>query len=319
MQRLIRSSIDRLLARSPRVRGMVAGMLGHRLTPLDLDFLRSLPQGLVVDLDRQFEMRRSSDPSARGLESILWSVLWEASAVRRIPSPCPLLVEFRLRGTSFRMELDLAESPECGYALRNPTIELTSLIVAGGDVMLDIGANAGFHALSAAGFFRRVIAFEPTPATADRMARSVALSGSGNVEIERCALSNANGTATFAIDPTHCGTNRIGTGAQTLTVPMRRLDDLLAERGTGLGRVTLAKIDVEGHECEVLEGARETFARDRPTLFVEFNAPDRFDRFRSMLPPGYRACTVDVDGRETAITTASEAVAVRDVTFRHAG
>ncbi|MBL9147513.1 MAG: FkbM family methyltransferase [Phycisphaerae bacterium] len=316
MQRLIRSSIDRLLARSPRVRGMVAGMLGHRLTPLDLDFLRAIPQGLVVDLDRQFDYRRSADPSARGLESVLWSVLWEASATRRIGSPCPLLAEFRLRGKRFRMELDLAESPECGYALRNPTIELTSLLVAGGDVMLDIGANAGFHALTAACFYRRVVAFEPTPATADRLARSVALSGFGNVELERCALSNANGTATFAIDPTHCGTNRIGTGAQTLSVPMRRLDDLVAERGASFGRVSLAKIDVEGHECEVLEGARELVARDRPTLFVEFNTAAHFDRFRAMLPAGYRACTVDVDGRETPIATAAQAVAVRDVTFR---
>ena len=52
-------------------------------------------------------------------------------------------------------------------------------------------------------------------------------------------------------------------------VEVVRLDDL------SLGRCDLIKVDVEGMECDVLEGARETIARYRPVLFVENNTVER--------------------------------------------
>ena len=289
---------------------MLAGMLGHHLTGVDLDFLRTLPSALVVDLDRQFERERQ-DP---GMPSILWSILWEASAARRYGAPCLTQVEYRLRGQRFVMELDLAESPECGYLLRNPTIRLTAQLVTGGETMLDVGANAGFHALTAALFYKRVIAFEPTPATATRLERNVALSKFNHVTVERVALSDHDGTATLSINPTHCGANRLGAsnGPASMRVALKRLDAMM----TSLGQVDLIKIDVEGHECEVLAGASELVLRDRPTLIVEFNTPQQFERFRAMLPNGYAAMKVDLDGATTSIGNATAAVAARDVTFR---
>ncbi|MFO0826912.1 MAG: FkbM family methyltransferase [Phycisphaerales bacterium] len=286
-------------------------MLGHHLSAIDVEFLRALPDGCTVDLDRQFELERREP----GLPSVLWSILWEASAARACPAPCVKRVEFTLQGRRFVMALDLAESPECGYLLRNPTIRLTRQLMNGGATMLDVGANAGFHALTAALFFRRVVAFEPTPATASRLARSIELSGFAHVGLERCALSNRDGEATFLIDAAHCGANRLGEaatgGRQPTRVPLRRLDSMM----DSISDVDFIKIDVEGHECEVLEGARGIVARDRPTLVVEFNAPQQFDRFVSLLPSGYRATTVDLDGAHAALASGTEAVRARDVTF----
>lgn len=320
MRWLLRPLFDRAM-RSPRFRGMVAGMLGHHLSEIDVDFLRALPDGLTVDLDRQLELERR-DP---GLPSALWSILWEASAARRFGDASDRsmrkLVHFTLRGQRFTMELDLAESPECGYLLRNPTVRLTRLLSAfegRGRTMLDIGANVGFHALTAGLFFRRVVAFEPTPSTATRLERNVMASALRHIDVKRCALSNRTGEAAFALDVGHCGANRIAGEprlGETIQVPLRRLDDLAKETPGALGKLDFVKIDVEGHECEVLEGGRETIAHDRPQLFVEFNTPAQFDRFRTLLPQGYRAVRPNIDGSSSDIRTGDDAVAARDVLF----
>src|SRR5204863_8585379 len=66
------------------------------------------------------------------------------------------------------------------------------------------------------------------------------------------------------------GTARIGpacTGHDALQVPLRRLDSLAAERG--LTRLDLIKIDVEGHERQVLDGAAVILERHRPVLVIE--------------------------------------------------
>ena len=302
-------------ARSPRVQAVLAGAVGAHLTELDRDFLKAIPDGTVVDLDRQLAMA-DEDPA---LPSLLWSVLWEASARGAIAPGLKKRVEYRLAGKAFKMELDLGESPECGYLLRNPTPMLTGLLRAGGDLCLDVGANAGFHALSAGLFFKKVVAVEPTPATAERLRTNVVLSGFWHVRVEPIALGESDGEATLAVTPGHCGTNRIASGGGGMRVPMRTLDALAIDREGGLAghRIDFIKIDVEGHERSVLAGGRETIARDRPDLFVEFNSAAAFEGFAGMLPKGYRAMApIGTKGQTRAIERAADAVAVRDVLFR---
>jgi FkbM family methyltransferase len=312
---LLRSILDRA-ARSPRMRGLLAGTVGAHLTELDRDFLKAIPDGTVVDLDRQLAMA-DTDPS---LPSLLWSVLWEASARGAVEPGLKKRVEYRLAGKTFKMELDLGESPECGYLLRNPTPMLTGLLRAGGDLCLDIGANAGFHALTAGLFFKKVVAIEPTPATAERLRTNVVLSGFWHVRVEPIALGDADGEATLAVTPGHCGTNRIADGGRGgVRVPVRTLDALAIDAEGGLAghRVDFIKIDVEGHERAVLAGGRETIARDRPDLFVEFNSAAAFEGFAAMLPKGYRAMApIGTKGQVRAIERTADAVAVRDVLFR---
>jgi hypothetical protein len=57
------------------------------------------------------------------------------------------------------------------------------------------------------------------------------------------------------------------------TVPVRRLDDLLAAHPSSLshGPVAAIKVDVEGMEYEVLSGGQRTLAADRPMIMVEEN------------------------------------------------
>ena len=113
-----------------------------------------------------------------------------------------------------------------------------------------------------------VWSFEPNPKLAGFLTRVV----SPNVHVENVALSDRNGTATL-FAPRQVGRDalatlsaeQLGNDARRIEVSLRRLDEYRLER------VEFIKIDVEGHEFEVLKGAEETLARCTPTLLIEID------------------------------------------------
>ena len=145
-----------------------------------------------------------------------------------------------------------------------------------GSVFVDVGANYGWHSLSAAGIVGpsgRVVAVEPNPLNAGLLRRSVADNGFTNVEVVVAAAASED---TFGALETDGSNGRIIVlGAQTTeavpcsyVVPLRRLDGLL--EGCGVSRVDVMKVDVEGLEAAALRGAREVVERDRPVIVSEF-------------------------------------------------
>ncbi|NOG71855.1 FkbM family methyltransferase [Roseicella sp. DB1501] len=145
--------------------------------------------------------------------------------------------------------------------------------------VLDIGANIGLSALALAPLVPRgrILAIEPSPGSAMALRHSLALNGLGErVTVAEMALGAAAGEAEFhdaghsagahLLDPGTLG----GAALPKRRVPIGTVDSLVAEYG--LDRLNFVKIDVEGFETEVLDGARSTLARFRPLVFVEFNA-----------------------------------------------
>ena len=61
--------------------------------------------------------------------------------------------------------------------------------------------------------------------------------------------------------------------SEAVPIETTTLDAFLAEHPCGQDRVTLIKMDVEGHEAAVLAGSRRTIARWRPLLFIEVLPP----------------------------------------------
>jgi FkbM family methyltransferase len=141
--------------------------------------------------------------------------------------------------------------------------------------VVDVGANIGTHALVWAQALpgTPVFAIEPTPATQALLRRNVERNGKRDqIRILPYAASNADGEAEFFLTADDAYNSMVDSGRKrrlgVIRVPARRLDTLAAEALEGR-RVGLLKIDVEGAEPEVLEGARALLHRDRPILFLE--------------------------------------------------
>ena len=136
-------------------------------------------------------------------------------------------------------------------------------------VSLDIGANKGVYAWLLKDCSRAVHAFEPNP----KMFRFLRRIAGERITVSQTALSNHTGSATLRV-PRHRRGGFSNQGASLsdvkvaddfrgVPVEAKRLDDL------GIEDVGFIKIDVEGFEQAVLEGARATIARDRPSLLIE--------------------------------------------------
>lgn len=114
--------------------------------------------------------------------------------------------------------------------------------------------------------------FEPVPHVAHFL-QSVS---AANVTVHNMALSDAAGEAVLHVPsggPGSEGRSTLGTpgfaDATELTVPLRTLDSVAIADPIGF-----IKIDVEGHEAQVLKGALETIDAHRPVLMVEVEAHD---------------------------------------------
>ncbi len=126
---------------------------------------------------------------------------------------------------------------------------------------LDIGANVGLWTRDLAANFARVIAFEPVSDFRACLEKNVV---SSNLEIKACALGNTDTTIDMIIvegntGHSHVNPNTMGTG----TIPMYRLDSL------DITGIDLVKIDCEGYEETILQGARETLCREHPIVIIE--------------------------------------------------
>ncbi len=132
-----------------------------------------------------------------------------------------------------------------------------------GDSFIDCGANIGLWSLVAApivGPEGQVDAFEPSPDVARRLAAHAAQSPV--IKVHAAALSDRPGSVTLDVGSHHNLAHISDNG--TIAVAATTLDAALERPPSGI------KIDVEGHELQVLQGAREALAQ-RPWIVIEFN------------------------------------------------
>ncbi|MES3001691.1 MAG: FkbM family methyltransferase [Pseudomonadota bacterium] len=149
-------------------------------------------------------------------------------------------------------------------------------IVGPGDWVIDVGANVGVMTLRAAslvGPAGQVFAFEPVQQLCDLMRRSILDNGFGNVTVLQVALSDHAGTGTMEVPDTYLGCSRLQEAGQGngQRCEVKRLDDI--DFGDAFARPRLLKIDVEGHEGQVLAGGHHFFRAHRPD-YVLFESHD---------------------------------------------
>jgi FkbM family methyltransferase len=139
-------------------------------------------------------------------------------------------------------------------------------LVPRGCAAVDVGAWWGPWTYWLSRRAASVWSFEPNPELTLFLARVV----SANVHLENVALSDRNGEGVL-FAPRDVGRDALATlsaahsesAARRIAVPLRRLDDYR------LQGIRFVKLDVEGHELKVLQGAEETLAHCAPTLLVE--------------------------------------------------
>jgi FkbM family methyltransferase len=136
-----------------------------------------------------------------------------------------------------------------------------------GETAVDVGANVGYaaSALAAAlGPEGKVLAVEPHPAVHALLARNARRWAGAAIELYPVALSSAHGAGRLAVSAkfaSNRGTATLApdaTSIAALTVPLGTLDEVVGDRSIGV-----LKLDVEGHELEVLEGGRDVLASRR--------------------------------------------------------
>jgi FkbM family methyltransferase len=139
-----------------------------------------------------------------------------------------------------------------------------------GQTALDIGAHLGLFSVLLSrlvGSQGRVFSFEPTSSTFDVLKDTLSLNGCENVETLQAAVSNYVGTATFfEMTTPGCNSNSLVPNAGLPRSVEVTTVDAIRER---CGRpIDLLKIDAEGAEFSILEGATGILRSDRPQMLL---------------------------------------------------
>jgi FkbM family methyltransferase len=146
-----------------------------------------------------------------------------------------------------------------------------------GMTVLDIGAHHGFYSLIASRAVKSsgvVHSFEPSPRESTHLRRNIRLNHCTNVRIHNFALGDSSGTATlYQADQRFDGFNSLRRQesvpeAAAVEVKLMTLDQFLADQG--LPQIDFIKMDVEGAERSILEGASQLLeSPSRPVILAE--------------------------------------------------
>jgi FkbM family methyltransferase len=192
----------------------------------------------------------------------------------------PRLGLLRAQYLGFRIRVLRATVRYGGLWIPDSLNVILSDVLERGDSVVDIGANVGWVTEKASwlvGPRGRVHSFEPSPTTVRLLRRRVAALRLDNVVINQFALGSSEGTAILhEFAENFGGSSSLALGEETAPgqhlaretlVEVQTLDAYLLR--ARLGAVRLIKMDVQGAEVQVLQGAAKMLSAQRPALFVE--------------------------------------------------
>ena len=203
-----------------------------------------------------------------------------------------------------------------------PEIRLLPYLVDRRRVAIDVGAADGVYTFHLQRLAQRCIAFEPNPLSHSDLKRALP-----EAEVHQAAVSAVDGHATLRV-PVVNGICYRGWGT---IEPKNQLDELprhgvqeisvptVCPDRMSLGDVGFIKIDVEGHELDVLAGLAGLLATCLPNLVIEIGDPGRggslADVCRRLEPLGYVGLVLDASGVLRALPKEVEFKSSRNVIF----
>lgn len=213
--------------------------------------------------------------------------LRKSSAFRRVEGHLDIPVWGSLRGVDWRVRMRLMRHASYLVMRESPERGMTTLFCALADVynpkrFWDVGANFGYYSWLLASRLPdlEVSLFEPDPSNVELIEATIARSGVRSFTLHPVAVSSRDGNADFAVDSVSGATGTLerpsssfatsnwGVAVASIHVKTVQLDSFAGERP-----VDLLKIDVEGHEEAVFDGASRTLFEDRPIVVFESFRP----------------------------------------------
>jgi FkbM family methyltransferase len=170
--------------------------------------------------------------------------------------------------------------------------------------LIDVGANVGLVTLLLADKVQHALLFEPNPTAAERARENLALNQL-KFEVHESALSDRNGSVEFEDEGGVSTCNRtvagFSTSAPTRKVPCIQLDEFLAHHPIAYP-IRAIKIDVEGHENQVLAGMMNCLRQSRPRLvmFEYLQRTNLRETLRLFATAGYAVLQLTAKGAEIA-------------------
>lgn len=221
--------------------------------------------------------------------------------LRRILPPPPASFALRRPGDSwvtleYREVLGMSAFVSGGF--EDAECRLLAAMTSPDTTAIDVGANVGIHAIpmAVASPSGQVIAIEPAPSNARRLRTNVEANSLKNIDVIEVAVGREVGVVTLhlADDPAYASTDAVKDGhRETGQVSVQQTTLDLIWEAARRPRVSMIKIDVEGGELSVLDGARGILAGEHPTVMVEATN-GRVGAVASLLAGyGYRQQRVD--------------------------
>ncbi|MCP3713253.1 FkbM family methyltransferase [Paraburkholderia sp. CNPSo 3274] len=238
------------------------------------------------------------------------------------------LQDIAIGAKRYSINADKDYGKHLGVRFEPNTTALLQCLSSDDSRILDIGANIGitgilFGQLAARG---KVAAIEPVPAAYRLLESNLASAGYQNVSTFNFALGNAEGEVVMQGNPNNLSgafvvsAHSIDDGFHfRQAVKLHKLDGVFDT--LGFDRLDLIKIDVEGYELDVLEGAARTLARYRPIVTLEMNYV-ALNLWRNMSLPAFRARLLEIFPYVYAVNEGSyvdfrDEKHSHDVQFRH--
>jgi FkbM family methyltransferase len=181
----------------------------------------------------------------------------------------------------------VAARPQAGQLFEPESLAAWARIVSPGQMALDVGAYTGLYAIAARKLGALVMAFEPLTAQYERMIANVFLN-EVRLVTRQVAISNENGNAFMNFNGSVPLTSGASLDHRQISHNTRELVRTVRLSSIEFPcRVAAIKIDVEGAELKVLQGAAELIDRDRPSLIIEALNDEAVSNVARILP-GYR-------------------------------
>lgn len=163
----------------------------------------------------------------------------------------------------------------------------------------DLGASIGYLSLLMARKTKQVYAFEPAPHAAAEFRRHIAANQFENIDIITTPVSDSAHTVEFGLTDNAYGSRIVESGVEceSLKLTTTTLDDFASTNPAP----DFIKMDVEGEEGRVLQGARSVLRDAQPLICCELHSEEAAREVQSiLLEYGYKITTLD--GAEFKIT-----------------